>query len=92
MTLVSTRINGLALAAGQRHDLVGAHLYSCDAAQPSKAAHRPLPLAFAMAQYDIAAWCELEVHGRAGFNLEQVANFLGNRDLPFGSNSGCHSG
>src|SRR5882672_1447335 len=90
ITLVSTRINELVLPAGQRHDLVGAHLYSRYAAQPSEAAHRPVPLAFAMAQYYIAAWCELEVHGRAGFNPKQVANFFGNRDLPLGGYSGCH--
>src|SRR3954451_7897067 len=89
-TLVSTRITELVLAAGQRHDLVGAHLYSCDAAQPSEAAHRPLPLAFAMAQYYIPAWRELEIHGRAGFNPEQVADLFRNRDLPLGSYSGCH--
>ena len=31
----------------------------------------------------VTVCCELEIHGRAGLNPEQVAHFLGDRDLPF---------
>lgn len=82
----------LGLAAREGHDLLGAHLYRGNTAQKGESARRSFRFALAMAQQYVAHGSEFKVHRRAGFDPEQVTNLLGNRDLAFGCDCGCHLG